>query len=138
MYGEEFDRFSTIRRQIYECVICFLTSYVKLPGKYMFEYMKTSLSYHYCFIEVSVSREKSNWSCIYVLGVSFSYFISVILRLDFVTVPIICYCFFFSFFLFCYYRLEKTKRAIKTGQSRNTCNIVQKTQNEEKKHSTEN
>jgi hypothetical protein len=100
----------------------------------MFEYIKTSLTYHYCFIEVPVSSEKSNWSCIYVLGVSFSYFISLILLLDFVTVPMMCYCFFvFFFFLFCYYRLEKTERAIKTGQSRNTCNIVQKTQNEEEK-----
>jgi len=44
----------------------------------MFEYIKTSLTYHYCFIEVPVSREKSNRSFIYVLGVSFSYFISVI------------------------------------------------------------
>jgi hypothetical protein len=66
----------------------------------MFEYIKTSLTYHYCFIEVPVSSEKSNWSCIYVLGVSFSYFISVILLLDFVTVPMMCYCFFVFFLLF--------------------------------------
>ena len=114
MYGEEFDRFSTIRRYIYECVICFLTSYVKLSGKYMFEYIKTSLIYHYCFIEVPVLREKSYRSCIYVLEVSFSYFISVILRLDFLTVPMMCYCFFFfSSFYFAITGQRKPK-----GQSR--------------------
>jgi hypothetical protein len=36
----------------------------------MFEYnITTSLTYHYCFIEVPVSREKSDWSCACVLRI---------------------------------------------------------------------
>jgi hypothetical protein len=36
----------------------------------MFEYnITTSLTYHFCFIEVPVSREKSDWSCACVLRI---------------------------------------------------------------------
>jgi hypothetical protein len=36
----------------------------------MFEYnITTSLTYHYYFIEVPVSREKSDWSCACVLRI---------------------------------------------------------------------
>ena len=82
----------------------------------MFEYIKTSLTYHYC-LSACIRREKQ-----LAMHMCFRGMVFLLYFCDF-TIGF-CYCFddvlllVFFVFLFCYYRLEKTERAIKTGQSR--------------------